>query len=157
MSSKFKSIIITFLCIFSIGINAQNTYTPNNTAYLNVNPGRLVFKNDTVQQISFYGCNTSITLNKNGTTGPKGIEGPNGFKWQKRHQIGKSTINGIKSKTNSNSQPHSQSRSTCYKVSLYSLAIKHTFLKILPAYPLKSSNLFNFRERLKKGRGHPHT
>ena len=30
----------------------------------------------------------------------------------------------------------------------------HTFLEIFPAYPLKSSNLFIFREGHQKGRGH---
>ena len=36
---------------------------------------------------------------------------------------------------------------------LYVLLSKHTLLEILPAYSLKSSNLFNFREGRKKGRG----
>ena len=33
------------------------------------------------------------------------------------------------------------------------LIYKHTFLEILPAYPLKSSNLFNFRKECPKERG----
>ena len=33
------------------------------------------------------------------------------------------------------------------------LLLIHTFLEILPAYSLKSPNLFNFREGNQKGRG----
>ena len=39
------------------------------------------------------------------------------------------------------------------KTARFDLEEKHTFLEILLAYPLKSPNLFNFREGRQKGSG----
>lgn len=86
MKSIFKLILFS-LFIFCTEVNAQNTYAPKKTGYINFNLQNSTLANDTIHQISLYGCNTSITLNKKAVSGPKGIKGPNGFKWKKDNQI----------------------------------------------------------------------
>lgn len=93
-----QSLTLLIVCIFSLlscfEIIAQNNYIPNNTgAYINFNLLGSTLKDTKAQQISLYGCNTSITLDNTSITGPKNvnnqitIKGPKGFVWEKENQI----------------------------------------------------------------------
>ncbi|SNR15513.1 hypothetical protein [Tenacibaculum jejuense] len=91
MKFIIKSISIVLFLFYTVG-QSQNNYNVKNTGYLNFSISKSTLPHKSKQQISLYGCNTSIKIDSGKIVSPRYSDGTiavkrlNGFSWDTNNQ-----------------------------------------------------------------------
>ncbi|WP_157811756.1 hypothetical protein [Tenacibaculum sp. SZ-18] len=88
--SIFTFYCFLFLCFFNV--QSQNNYDVNKTGYISLSIANSTLPHKSKQQISLYGCNTSIIIDSGKIVSPRYKDGiisvkkQNGFSWNTKNQ-----------------------------------------------------------------------